>query len=153
MKKWYNIECASGISYFPTPYYPLNKNILFTYIYNTSWGCSVLSYLQIVPFFFFFTFFFITLQLSPTFRITFPKYIAYIVLSLTHRFLKYTAIFYLLLNKETFIFFKTEAMKQMGITVRENGKQFPEQMTKQNCTNKWGYWCGVGAFNCGSRFK
>lgn len=119
--------------YFPTPHNPLNKNIFFTYIYNSFWGHSVLSYLQMVSFFFFPLFY---NSFFPIFRITLPKYIAYVVLSVTHRFLKYTDIFYLLLNKETFIFFKTEVMKQMVITVYENGKQIPEQNMKQNYTNK-----------------
>lgn len=74
----------------------------------------------------FFFFFFSTRTFFPFLRIRFPKYIAYIVLSLVYRVLKYTDIFYFWLNEETFMIF------QMGITVCENWKQFPEQKTKQS---------------------
>lgn len=92
------------------------------YIYNISWGHSVLSYLQMLAFFFF-----------PLLELSFPfeesvsqSYVAYVVLSLVYRVLKYTDIFYFWLNEETFMIF------QMGITVCENWKQFPEQKTKQS---------------------
>lgn len=120
----------------PLPNNLLNKNIFFMYIYSIFWEYSLLSLLQMVSFFFFFPHTLITLQLVSISKITFPKYIVYNVLSHTHRFFKYTDIFYLFLTKETFIFFKTEAMKQMGITVCEKGKQFPEQKMKQNNINK-----------------
>lgn len=122
--------------YFPTPHNPLNKNIFFTYVYNTFWGHSVLSYLQMVSFFFFFFHYSTTLSF-PFSESLFQVHSLHCSLPHTQWFFfKYTDIFYLLLNKETFIFFKTEAMKQMGITVCENGKQFPEQKTKQNYMNK-----------------
>lgn len=92
------------------------KISFFTYIYNTFGGHSVLSYLQMV----YFSFSLLYNSLS-CFQNHFSKVYS-LYCSLPHtQFFKYTDIFYLLLNKETFIFFKTEAMKQMGITLCENG--------------------------------
>jgi len=80
---WYSM-CTRDViqEYFPTPHNALNKNIFFTYIYNTFQGHSVLSYLQMVSFFFYYY----STTLSFPFSESLFQTIVYIVLSPTQSF-------------------------------------------------------------------